>query len=116
ARKPGEGGGVERAAGDGAGRRPPHRRHACRRGPLRARRRARARPRHQCPQGRETPGLRDGRAVTLTRTPLAPVSAAFATGLAISFLAAPMVFVAAWLVAAAACIACLAAGRIVPAA
>lgn len=54
--------------------------------------------------------------MTLTRTPLAPVAVAFGTGLVISFLAVPAVFMAAWLLAVAACLACLAVGRIVPAA
>ena len=54
--------------------------------------------------------------MTLTRTPLAPVAVAFGTGLVISFLAVPAVFMAAWLLAVAACFACLAVGRIVPAA
>ena len=54
--------------------------------------------------------------MTLTRTPLAPVAVAFGTGLVISFLAVPAVFMAAWFLAVAACLACLAVGRIVPAA
>src|SRR5262249_60802880 len=50
------------------------------------------------------------------RAALPPVAAASGPGLAVSSLAAPAVFIAVWLAAAAACVGCLAVRRIVPAA
>ena len=50
--------------------------------------------------------------MSLKRTPLAPVAAAFGAGIAISALAMPEVLLVAWLVAVAACLVLLAAGRL----
>ena len=50
--------------------------------------------------------------MSLKRTPLAPVAAAFGAGIAISALAMPEVLRVAWLVAVAACLVLLAAGRL----
>ncbi|HKC98572.1 MAG TPA: ComEC/Rec2 family competence protein [Methylomirabilota bacterium] len=49
--------------------------------------------------------------MNLKRTPLAPAAAAFGVGIAASSLAAPAVFLAAWLIAVAACLVLLAVSR-----
>jgi hypothetical protein len=54
--------------------------------------------------------------VNLKRTPLAPAAVAFGAGIAVSSLAAPAAFLAAWLLAIAACLVLLAVSRTVAAA